>query len=675
MNINFGSLLFNNGQNNVNSNIGTSNTEDVPIQSTDVAVDLKNLKPGQMFEGDIQDIDNLNVKILLDNKLILSAVMNDSVNLNVGDHIVFQVKENSDVRTVIRPVQLNETNNNLIMKAIDLAGIENSSKNISLVNELVTQGMPVDKKTISDMIRLSNQFPNEDITKIVVLNKNHIPLSSDNLKMYDTYMNNQGNITNNLNNIAEKIPAVIEQSLSYSNDDSIYRDIISGIFNDDANAFTAPADSSNGEPAQHINTNTSSGELVQHINSYNEENVNVTSQENVIKSADIQNTELKDNIAPVQNIPEENVTEYEKVIDNIKDIINELTVDSHNNPSPGNTDGNIVQKDNYENVVDNSSAKLQTTDISNTSSTLNSSAVIDDLTQKIQNQNVINVETNQNIHTKPEVSDNTTDTGKSLSKDIPEQDINKHIEYSDTSYELKNRVYNVLSNIADPQVKKMVVQSKPFAELMKAVLVKQFVPDVHTYARTQNPKKLVEDVYKRIEEELEKTDNLLKEAVANGKLPLKSASVLTNQLRMAGQNLNFMNDLNNAASYIQIPVKMNKEEKAGELYVLNRNKNKTISDGISAFLHFNLEHLGATDIRIMLKDSNLQMKFEINDIESVKLVDKHLEELSDALKRKGFYVNSSVSYKDDFEDNSLQNILGHDESHTSGKMYTLDIRT
>ena len=58
-------------------------------------------------------------------------------------------------------------------------------------------------------------------------------------------------------------------------------------------------------------------------------------------------------------------------------------------------------------------------------------------------------------------------------------------------------------------------------------------------------------------------------------------------------NVNFMNQINQYAAYVQLPVRMNQENAHGELYVYRRKKSLVNKDGnVSAFLHLDMDNLG-----------------------------------------------------------------------------------
>ena len=121
-------------------------------------------------------------------------------------------------------------------------------------------------------------------------------------------------------------------------------------------------------------------------------------------------------------------------------------------------------------------------------------------------------------------------------------------------------------------------------------------------------------------------------------------------------NVNFMNQLNEFVNYVQLPLKMAGEDANGELYVYTNKKNLQDKDGeLTAFLHFDMENMGSTDIAVKMKDRDVDTKFFLEDDASYELILSHAPELQRRLEHKGYSckieaVNEEkqVNFVDDF---------------------------
>ena len=114
------------------------------------------------------------------------------------------------------------------------------------------------------------------------------------------------------------------------------------------------------------------------------------------------------------------------------------------------------------------------------------------------------------------------------------------------------------------------------------------------------------------------------------------------------------------------------------MYVYNRRRNKKINDDtLTAFLHLQLDYLGATDINISLKKNSVTAKFTLDDETSRNLVEDNLGELAERLEKIGYNVTISteLSEKKSQEFNAILPITSNNENAVSIKRYIFDIRT
>lgn len=179
--------------------------------------------------------------------------------------------------------------------------------------------------------------------------------------------------------------------------------------------------------------------------------------------------------------------------------------------------------------------------------------------------------------------------------------------------------------------------------------------------------KAVKELYENIAKTADKMTELL-EASGEGKSKLMTAA---GDLK---NNMNFMSDLNEMAAYVQLPVKLNGREQTGELYVLSRKKNKSSKDGpLTAFLHLDMEYLGATDVKVSLVNGKVSTKFTLDNDASIKLVEVHLPELKKRLEELGYSVSLSV---DEITEKKLpfEQILEAEKPAQNIKRFSFDVR-
>ena len=621
MNINLGSLF--------DSNIPLQMQNDTEVQGncTDVSgsvsdiisgekiADLSGLKPGDLFEGVIEDIVNKDVKIILSGDSVVNATMNESVSLNIGERVVFQVKDNSDSGTVIKPVHYGIPDDALVNKALAQAGLSGNQKNLAVVRELINQGQPLNKETIMNTLRSVNRFPNADTASIVTLEKHNLPVNEGNINMIDSYRASEGGITDSFEKLQTAVNDLINELDNKIN-------IVQAGINDSMNQ---------GNAFKLQDTVVTEDKSVESIVAENKSPDNTVIESKVLTLESVEESAGKAEVAESVEVPEDKATATVGA-----EPPTGKAVATENIEAPGKA----VATGNVELPVGKAVA---------------SEGVVTSEGKAAELESVVIPEG------KTMVSENTVNTFKS---NVTEAGLQENIPKDSHSEIIKGEVtpnIEILNNIKDQ---------------LKEVISKKYFPTPEEYAAADNPKKIIDKAYKQIEKQLEKIENIVRHAEEKEIISEKNAQPVMVAAKNVNQNFSFMNDLNSLTSYVQIPVKMNNEETQGELFIYNRNKKKTAEDGINAFLHFDLENLGATDIRIKLKSKSLRLEFSLDDKEAVELVEKHIDELTDSLEEKGYMVNCKVEYETpDEKKNVIDNIFENDNTKISIKRYSFDIRT
>jgi len=170
-------------------------------------------------------------------------------------------------------------------------------------------------------------------------------------------------------------------------------------------------------------------------------------------------------------------------------------------------------------------------------------------------------------------------------------------------------------------------------------------------------KTLVKDT---MEQQWMLTPEDLKEPDKIGKLYEKMESQLdrlTEAMKAAGQentnvtqlaadvrsNIEFMNQVNQAYTYVQIPLKMSGQNASGQLYVYTNKKALAEGDKeLTAFLHLDMDHLGSTDVSVKMLNHKVNTKFYLENDGAYDLIMANIPLLEDRLQKKGYQCTVSV---------------------------------
>lgn len=216
----------------------------------------------------------------------------------------------------------------------------------------------------------------------------------------------------------------------------------------------------------------------------------------------------------------------------------------------------------------------------------------------------------------------------------------------------------------EQQAVKELFLSKAFQKIFRAQIGKQWT----LTEPLQVEKQEVQRLYDRLNEQSRAITRALSEAVRGETQLGRSVSNLR-------ENLDFMNQLNQLYQYVQLPLKLGGQQANGELYVYTNKKNLAKKNGnVSAFLHLDMEHLGAVDVYVAMQQNKIQTNFRLADEKSLLLLEKNMDLLTNRLQEKGYDTTSSVTLLEEPK-SAMEKILETDRNISVIGRQSFDVRT
>ena len=161
----------------------------------------------------------------------------------------------------------------------------------------------------------------------------------------------------------------------------------------------------------------------------------------------------------------------------------------------------------------------------------------------------------------------------------------------------------------------------------------------------------IEELYQKLDKQMGQIEQLAKQTGMDTGQLSQSAS----QVR---DNIEFMHQINQAYTYVQIPLKLANQNAHSDLYVYTNKRNLRRKEGeLSAFLHLELDHLGSTDVSIKMLDKNVTTKFYLADDAAYDLIEENLPNLQERLVKLGYNCSISLEKREekiDFVEDFLQ---------------------
>lgn len=541
---------------------------------------LSELSQGNIFEGTINSVKGNVVSLGLSNGQQITARLDGKVSLTEGQSMFFQVKSNDGNYVQIRPFMLDGAGANLtLLDALKSANLPTDTANLSMVNQMMQQQMPIDKASLNQMYHLLQANPQVNASTIVQMVKLGIEITPGNAAQFENYMSDRQAITAAMDDFINELPEIMSDG-----DLSMYRLALQG--------------------RQIINIVTDG--LKENTDTASDKIFGVASSE---ISGMAVNEAANGNIGVASNEPADETAEAASngtVNENTGEVLNEAAGGDANEPINGMRD--IIQtEETAENVL-----------------------VPQKPTENIAENSLGSVMTDEQLK----------ELNEQIKSLLPDKAGNEISLYSkdDSIVGTLNDIKELLKNTAaDKQTLLKLFSGSGFKAMIKNALTRQWM--ITPEQLKDSDKQLTDKIgrlYEKVSEQLDKMQEIIK----SSGVVKENVSALAENIR---GNIEFMNQVNNVYTYVQIPMKMNGHNASGQLYVYTNKKNITDPDKeLSAFLHLDMDNLGATDVSIKMLKKEVSTNFYMDNDESYILIERFLPKLEEKLRNKGYSCKLSV---------------------------------
>ena len=149
-------------------------------------------------------------------------------------------------------------------------------------------------------------------------------------------------------------------------------------------------------------------------------------------------------------------------------------------------------------------------------------------------------------------------------------------------------------------------------------------------------KEKIEEFYEQLKSQTGKLSDMTSAALGKD-------SALSQNVNRLSQNIDFMNQLNQTFTYVQVPLKMSNQNANGDLYVYTNKKNLAAKNGsVSAFLHLDMDHLGSVDVYVAMEKQRVSTNFKVRDDAVLDLIEANIDLLNERLEKRGYKLHPTV---------------------------------
>ena len=589
-----------------NRNI-SSGTEELKAASgmQKVVSTMEELSSGSVFEGTVSSVKNGKVTLALSDGQTITARLSGKVPLSQGTPMFFQVKSNDGATIEIKPYTgAGSGGNPILTNALTEGTVPVTERNLAMVDAMMKEQMPIDKQSLLNMARIANMNPGVDITTVVNMTKLGIPVSPEMAAQFENYMTDEHAILQEMDQAMNEL-ADLAGSSDLTPDQAVQ-------MNHKILSILLPEQTAIGAL---VNTE---GQI--------ETGGQTTAEGQIVTGGQI--------TAEGQIVTGGQTTAEGQILTDGRLGAEEQTVNGEQTTTAGQaiqegTGGQAIGEVLSDQQFSSLGRLLQNIPSLVESTKLFPEAMEQDIfIDTLEDESVA-----QNLMTE-DAAWKAADGKTALDKNLTVSDFLRTV----------SQLLSENNGMASQSIQKLF-GSDAYKSLLRNVMEQQWL--IQPEALKQEKK--ISQLYEKLEQQMRQVEDALKEAgVTKTRFPETAAEVRG--------NIEFMNQLNQAYTYVQVPLKMSGQNANGELYVYTNKKNLRDPDAeLSAFLHLDLEHLGSTDVSVKMQHRNVKTNFYMADDASYDLVEKYLPILEQKLKDKGYQCTitmtkeeKKVSFGDDF---------------------------
>lgn len=499
---------------------------------------LPNMTPGQTVQGTIVSLDGEEIQLLLGEGQTIRAQVDESMNLQVGQKLLFTVMGNSSSQVRLSPLFFNMEQGLNAQKALEDAGLPATKENMTMVDAMMKEGMPIDKESLLHMSRTLAAYPEEPVMNLVQMTRIGMPLTLENLEQFAHYKNLEHKLVEGMNTVMDDLSAT----------------------------YTEIADTFGADRA---------GEFYQ---------------------------ALLDTFLPEEGNGLPGMVPTEEGAEN--GVLSGETV---------NEDGTVVLPETVGEKPGENAVVQALGGMPNEAETAQK-------TQQPQSPQL------QEVLSREEWNQLKQLLGKMGENDgtATVQDTLQLVRQMAQKGTLSSRQFHELYS------------SPAFSKLLNAQIDSQWLLKPQDAEDGKN----VTQLYERLRSQTQKLEDALTPFVKEDSAVMKSVTNLK-------ENVEFMNQLNQMFTYVQLPLKMGKFNAHGDLYVYTNRKSLAKKDGqVSALLHLDMEHLGQMDVYVAMANQKVNTKFYLQDEETIDFLAAHIDKLDASLAKRGYQMHSELIQKE-----------------------------
>ena len=575
---------------------------------------VKSLVPGTTIQGEIIAKNGNEVQIRIDKDTVLQARLEQDVNVEEGQNIRFQVKNNGTTLT-LSPLLTNTAQADNVYKALQMAGLPINESTVAMTDEMMKLGMSIDSRSLQNMFKDVVTHTDASATDVVFLHKMDMPLTESNLRQIQNYTELQHEVVKGMQDVTDALQGLINGTGG--------ADVAAGV------DIAAGADVAAGAAGVDADTLTQYQNLVKEL-------ISDTLMGMLPDGAVAAGDETGGN--PAGGISGDVLAAGVSGADLAGEV------------PAGGISGDVL-------AAGVSGADLAGEALADAPMSGNA-ALIKGVLQDAAFSELLNnglVTQEEAAGFLKEAAGLLTEKGITLSEN--------------TTQEMMKALLDITAgNTQEAESLQKLFSGKVWKNLLESTVKTQWSLTPETLPKEGE----VGKVYEKIVKSLHTLNETLQQSGAQN-------TALQESITNLSENIDFMNQLNQMYTYVQLPLKMQNGEKNGELYVFTNKRSLAEKDGeVSALLHLTMEHLGPLDVYVKMNQGKVSTEFTVEKEETLLFLEKNMSILTDRLQKRGYDISCKMKVKDEAgePENPVERLLTEKQNGAVSvhAQYAFDVR-
>lgn len=657
-------------QSNLNqtSQVSTNTRSVGSMSQYGAAPPVASLREGDVVKAEVTDLRNNEITIVLEDNTTLKGHLEGNSPLSIGDTAAFRLARVSPRGIVLETLsgQYSSSQLSVIRQALEEAGLPDNEKNREIVRELMNNKLPIHRQQISLILNQTYQTGSDDIENLVLMNKHHMTINQENLQQFADYRNSEHQLISRIEQFSEDLPSLLGALSENGPEEAVATFGHALLSHIDLSALEVSAENSlNFLSPEEKNTLLS---LLQEEGVSGEElalvatgRANLSSVISILEASAGENPQTMSDTAQAlsEASTQEDSTPEAPAAQDISDEILQ-SAEQEDNTAKSFSSLFTIGKQFAENARNTLGQLFNQTTASSDSSLSPKEELLAHLktqeyyldSSKLLTSALLSEEERQNL-------------SDSLSRmPVSKTLITRISEGTATAKEVLQTIKNLIP-LSDAKDIQNIFQSQEFHILFKNVLLRNYTltpEDLRDFHKLRN-------FYPEMEKQFSSLENMIRSNLSG-----EDSQQFAGQAKDMQDNIQFMKTLNEMFEYVQLPLKLSRQNAHGDLYVYTKKDAlKKHPEQIRVLLHLDLDSLGEIDVHITKNGNQVDTMFYTEETSTQTLIQNNRELLSDALAKKGYHSRietEKLTKKPDI----VKDFMEADLTHTDMKRYTFDIR-